>query len=595
MLTVKKRWISLLLALLTVGCTVGSVPVMPTTAATVTGYDRGYTGGAAGTGQVMAQGLDVSSYQKDYIDFADIKAAGYSYVILRCGTTYGKDTCFEDFYAQARGVGLDIGAYYYSYALTAEEALSDAKAALSYIAGKTFEYPVYMDYEDASQKNLSDDLDTAICLTFLDKIAGEGYLAGLYTYKNFSKQIPLSTICAKYEFWIAHYYDHTYTTLHDTYSIAAGMYQYTSSKQVENHGPYDANVAYKDYPAIVKKYGFNGYFGEEFPVGAVDGAVGGVHTVRVHGWAFDGDDTAQSIPVRAYVGGPVGVGEEHAFVTDLERPDVNETYGIMGNHGFDVTFDTQLLGQQPVYVYAINIGGGDNRLIGQYTVTIQHIHAPVSKGNYAATYDKAGLTGRKVCSVCGTVMNKGKTIAKKKMATPKVTIANSATGITVKWNRIAGATGGYWIYRREVKNGKWTGWTRVKGRHANATSWVDTTAKNGVQYRYTVRGTTGKTLSPFATTATLRRLTNPAVKVSKVSKGIKVSWNKNTAATGYWIYRREVKDGKWTGWKRLKGRNAPATSWTDTTAKKGVTYRYTVRTANGSHLSHFTSTGNVKR
>ena len=37
------------------------------------------------------------------------------------------------------------------------------------------------------------------------------------------------------------------------------MYQYTDRNYVSSKGPYDANVSYKDYPSIVKKYGFNGY------------------------------------------------------------------------------------------------------------------------------------------------------------------------------------------------------------------------------------------------------------------------------------------------------------------------------------------------
>jgi type IV secretory pathway VirB10-like protein len=38
------------------------------------------------------------------------------------------------------------------------------------------------------------------------------------------------------------------------------MYQYTSSCRISGFGAdLDANVSYKDYPSIVRKYGFNGY------------------------------------------------------------------------------------------------------------------------------------------------------------------------------------------------------------------------------------------------------------------------------------------------------------------------------------------------
>ena len=233
--------------------------INPVSNAEGTGYSRGYAGGMAGTGKVWAQGLDVSSWQAGNIDFKKIKAAGYTYVILRAGTTKGKDSSFETFYAQARSAGLHIGAYYYSYATTVSAAEKDANNMISWIKGKTFEYPIYFDYEDPSQNNLSKTTAKNICLKFMDMLAAKGYLSGMYTGKYKSTQLPMSTICAKYEFWVAHYYNNTYTALGASYSKLYGMYQYTSNKYVSGKGPYDANVSYKDYPTIVKTYGFNGY------------------------------------------------------------------------------------------------------------------------------------------------------------------------------------------------------------------------------------------------------------------------------------------------------------------------------------------------
>ena len=237
-----------------------------------TGYDRGYTGGMAGSGEYKAFGLDVSSWQGSSLDFARIKNAGYDYVILRAGSTKGKDTEFENYYTKAKAAGLDVGAYYYSYATTVSAAEADADDFLSYIAGKKFEYPVYFDYEDETQQVLSASLSQQICLAFMDKVAAEGYLVGMYTSKWFSTQLPVETICAKYEIWIAHYlavgdgeYDGTndYTTYGPTYASQYGMYQFTNSVWISGYGPYDGDVCYKDYPSIVKTYGFNGYEPEQ--------------------------------------------------------------------------------------------------------------------------------------------------------------------------------------------------------------------------------------------------------------------------------------------------------------------------------------------
>ena len=225
----------------------------------VKGYNAGYVGGMKGDGKIYAHGLDLSAWQGTNVNFDAIKNAGYSYVILRAGTTKGKDTCFETLYSKAKAAGLNVGAYYYSYATTVDMANKDAQNMLTWIQGKKFEYPIYFDYEDPSQKTLSSSLSKKICLAFMDKLANAGYLTGMYTGYYMSTTLPMSEICSRYEVWIANYYDYTYQTLSKTYNSRYGMYQYTDRNYVNGAGPYDANVAFKDYPSIVKKYGFNGY------------------------------------------------------------------------------------------------------------------------------------------------------------------------------------------------------------------------------------------------------------------------------------------------------------------------------------------------
>ncbi len=223
------------------------------------GYERGYRGGMPGDGVIYAHGLDLSSWQGSNLNFQNIKNAGYTYVILRAGTTYGKDSCFETYYQRAKAAGLNVGAYYYSYATTTAAAQTDANNMISWLSGKKFEYPIYFDYEDPSQDYLSQTASKNICLTFMDALANKGYLVGLYTGYYKSTQLLMSQICARYEFWVAYYYDNTYTSLGSSFCKKYGMYQYTCTKYVNGAGPFDANVCYKDYPSIVKKYGFNGY------------------------------------------------------------------------------------------------------------------------------------------------------------------------------------------------------------------------------------------------------------------------------------------------------------------------------------------------
>lgn len=151
-------------------------------ASATTCYGLGYAGGRNGDGVLYAYGIDVSEHQGTGFNFQNLKNNGYSYVILRCGFVTRKDYRFEEYYANAKAAGLDVGAYFYSYATIADEAAYEAERCLSYISGKTFEYPIYFDFEDSSAYSGSSTTAYNLCTAFLDKVAAAGYLVGLYGY-----------------------------------------------------------------------------------------------------------------------------------------------------------------------------------------------------------------------------------------------------------------------------------------------------------------------------------------------------------------------------------------------------------------------------
>lgn len=96
--------------------------------------------------------------------------------------------------------------------------------------------------------------------------------------------------------------------------------------------------------------------------------------LKVRGWAFDRDNLGASLAIHVYVGGPAGSGAPmYAITANKSRPDVNNAYpGVGNNHGFDDTITVSRTGSQAVYVYAINIGGGNtNPLLGSRTINIQ--------------------------------------------------------------------------------------------------------------------------------------------------------------------------------------------------------------------------------
>lgn len=191
-----------------------------------------------------AKGIDVSHWQ-GRIDFEKVKSQGYSFVMINAG--YGKyisqkDENFEKNYAAARKAGLNIGTYWYSYALTEADALAEAKTFLEAVKGKKFEYPLAFDIEDASQSELPNAAINKIIEAFCDYLESNGYYAAVYSYADFLKRKVSDSVKNRYDIWVAHF---------DVAKPAIsnyGMWQYTSKGTV-NGVPdrCDCNYAYKDY------------------------------------------------------------------------------------------------------------------------------------------------------------------------------------------------------------------------------------------------------------------------------------------------------------------------------------------------------------
>lgn len=124
------------------------------------------------------KGIDVSAHN-DEINWCDMKAAGIEFAICRTG--YGKSVLDETFARNVNNAhqhGLICGAYHYSYALTPQDAITEALFCKRIIAeaGVLLELPVFFDMEDAdgyksrhgfsfTRRNV-----TNICRAFIDSI-----------------------------------------------------------------------------------------------------------------------------------------------------------------------------------------------------------------------------------------------------------------------------------------------------------------------------------------------------------------------------------------------------------------------------------------
>jgi len=78
----------------------------------------------------------------------------------------------------------------------------------------------------------------------------------------------------------------------------------------------------------------------------------------VRGWSYDPDNSSASNTVQIFFDGAVGVGTQiSSDATSVSRSDVNSTYGVTGNHGFEFTVPTSYRNNvsHSVYIYGIDI------------------------------------------------------------------------------------------------------------------------------------------------------------------------------------------------------------------------------------------------
>ncbi|MBQ6934983.1 MAG: leucine-rich repeat protein, partial [Clostridia bacterium] len=182
------------------------------------------------------------------------------------------------------------------------------------------------------------------------------------------------------------------------------------------------------------------------------------------------------------------------------------------------------------------------------------------------------------------------------LSQPTVKVANASNGIKVSWNKVDGITG-YTVYSStyDAKTKKWSSWKNRGTAKANKTSWVDKNVKSGVKYKYTVRAVNGKTKSTYVSSSALLYLAQPTVTVKATSNGINVSWTQCAGSNGYTVYRSELVNGEWSNWTNMGTAKSNKKSWTDKKAKKGVTYKYTVRAVNGKVKSSYKSSSSITK
>lgn len=245
-----------------------------------------------GYGEVVWDVIDLSVWN-EIVSWDEI-AKNVDAVILRIGyratggtRSIGSDKKFLDNYKNAKEQGLPVGCYFFSAALTASEAVEEAKYVLSVLEKNncTLEMPVYFDIETDAQVALSAAKATEISRAFCEEIEKGGFYTGIYCNKFFARDELYADQLSDYHFWIAQYASEC------TYDGPYGMWQYSKTGSVPGiKGDVDLNFCYYDYPTIIKGLGMSGNEvvvppteSPEYTFKATDGAVLNTSTKIIHG------------------------------------------------------------------------------------------------------------------------------------------------------------------------------------------------------------------------------------------------------------------------------------------------------------------------
>lgn len=201
-------------------------------------------------GKVIShKGIDVSKHQGE-IDWAKVAADGVEFAFIRVGNRgYGSGAIVDDPQFEANVVGaisngIRVGVYFFSQAITEEEALEEAKYVLERVAPYKISCPIVLDVEkvsdsEARMNKISKEQRTANTLAFLKAVEAAGYKPMLYHNMEMAALKMDMTQLEAYEKWFAYYNKELY------YPYAYSVWQYSDKGKVDGiSGDVDMNISF---------------------------------------------------------------------------------------------------------------------------------------------------------------------------------------------------------------------------------------------------------------------------------------------------------------------------------------------------------------
>ena len=205
-------------------------------------------------------GIDVSAYQNQAspnktIDWEAVANDGVEFVMVRAGFRgYGTGSLNRDAYCLqnvdgAMDAGLETGVYFFSQAITVEEAIEEADYVISILDGREITGPIAYDWEmhDSTYRvyGTEPEVATACALAFCQRIEEAGYQPMVYMskYVGYNKfNLPQ---LAQYPIWFPEYKSASSEKLYPAFYYQMDIWQFSSSCSVDGiGGRVDGNIQF---------------------------------------------------------------------------------------------------------------------------------------------------------------------------------------------------------------------------------------------------------------------------------------------------------------------------------------------------------------
>ena len=204
-----------------------------------------------GSDYQVLRGIDVSEHQHE-IDWAQVAASGVDYAYVRLGYRgYTKGGLFEDpyFRANVEGAlanGLQVSVYFFSQAISVQEAIEEAEYVLARIRDYNITLPVVYDWEKINGETAArtDNLDFSIlndcAVAFCDTVKNAGYEPAIYFNRHLGYYGYDLSRMTDYDFWFA-----LPESSFPNFYYAVDMWQYSFTEQVPGIAePTDMNLMF---------------------------------------------------------------------------------------------------------------------------------------------------------------------------------------------------------------------------------------------------------------------------------------------------------------------------------------------------------------